>query len=329
VIDRDDVAEEDRHLTHRRGLIALAIGAAVAPLAGFPAAAASSAPQPLPVEEIAPGVYVHHGVHELLSESNAGAIANVGFVVGETSVAVVDSGGSPVEGARLLAAIRKVTPLPVTHVINTHMHPDHVLGNQAFRADGVIFAGHRNLAAALAARTASYIEANARLLGPELGKGLEIVQPTMPVDGETVIDLGGRRLVLTAWPTAHTDNDLTVFDEKTRTLFTGDLLFVEHLPVIDGKLTGWFQVMDRLAQIPAARAVPGHGHTTTEWPGGMADQRRYLETLAADLRAVIARGGTLDEAVAGAGQSERSRWVLFDDFNARNATAGFAELEWE
>ena len=279
--------------------------------------------------EIAPGVFVHRGVHELMAESNAGGIANVGFIVGNDAVAVIDSGGSPAEGARLLAAIRKVTPLPVAFVINTHMHPDHVLGNQAFRPSGAVFAGHRNLAAALAARAERYTEANGRLLGPVLGKGLEIVPPTMPVDDEAVIDLGGRRLVLTAWPTAHTDNDLTVFDETTATLFTGDLLFVEHLPVIDGKLTGWIEVMDRLARRPAARAVPGHGPAAVAWPAALDAQRRYLQTLAADLRDIIARGGTLEEAVATAGRAERDRWLLFDDFNARNATAGFAELEWE
>ncbi len=292
-------------------------------------AEAPVAAEPLAVEAIAPGVYVHHGVHELMSESNAGGIANVGFIVGDRSVAVIDTGGSPAQGARLLAAIRKVTPLPVAYVINTHMHPDHVLGNQMFRDAGTTFIGHHNLPAALAARAGRYVEANGRLLGPEIGKGLEIVPPTMTVDSETVIDLGGRRLVLTAWPTAHTDNDLTVYDEATGTLFAGDLVFVEHLPVVDGKLAGWLAVMDSLAKIPAARAVPGHGPVSVAWPGALDDQRRYLEALAVDLRAIIARGGTLEEAVASAGQSERGRWKLFDDFNPRNATAGFAELEWE
>ena len=289
----------------------------------------AAASEPLPVTEIAPGVFVHLGVQELISESNAGGIANVGFIVGNDAVAVIDSGGSPAEGARLLAAIRKVTPLPVTYVINTHMHPDHVLGNQAFRDTGAVFAGHHHLAAALAARATQYVEANSRLLGPDLGAGLEVVLPTMAVQDETVIDLGGRRLVLTAWPTAHTDNDLTVFDAASGALFTGDLLFVGHLPVVDGKLAGWLQVMDRLAAIPARRVVPGHGPVQTEWPAAMDDQRRYLETLVRDLRAIIARGGTLEEAAAAAAQSERGRWLLFDDFNARNATAGFAELEWE
>lgn len=306
-----------------------ALGFAFALLAPACVAAADAA-EPLPVTQIAPGVFVHHGVHELIGEANAGAIANVGFIVGDTSVAVIDSGGSPTEGARLLAAVRQVTPLPVAYVINTHMHPDHVLGNPAFQGEaGVTFVGHKHLPAALAARAAQYVEANARLLGPVLGAGLKIVPPTMTVEATQTLDLGNRTLTLTAWPTAHTDNDLTVFDDRTGTLFTGDLLFVEHLPVVDGRLLGWLSVMDGLAAIKAARAVPGHGPVATDWPAAMDGQRRYLETLANDLRAIIKRGGDLNEAVKTAAQSERDRWLLFDDFNARNATAGFAELEWE
>ncbi len=236
---------------------------------------------------------------------------------------MIDSGGSPTEGARLLAAVRQVTPLPVAYVINTHMHPIMCWAIRPSRArPGVTFVGHKHLPAALGARAAQYVEANARLLGPVLGAGLKIVPPTMTVEGTQTLDLGNRTLTLTAWPTAHTDNDLTVFDDRTGTLFTGDLLFVEHLPVVDGRLLGWLSVMDGLAAIKAARAVPGHGPVATDWPAAMDGQRRYLETLANDLRAIIKRGGDLNEAVKTAAQSERGRWLLFDDFNARNATAG-------
>ncbi len=290
--------------------------------------AGGAAIAPARVSEVAPGVFVRPGVHALMSEANAGGIANIGFIVGSESVAVIDSGGSLADGAALRAALRQRTTLPIRYVINTHVHPDHILGNAAFRADAPLFVGHRRLPAAMQARGAFYLEANARLLGTA-ALGSEVIAPTLLVEGRMTLDLGGRPLILTAHATAHTDNDLTVLDVASGILWTGDLLFAEHIPVVDGSLKGWLQVMDRLAAVPAKRSVPGHGPVSLAWPEALEPQRGYLEALADDLRAMMAAGDTMREATGKAGAAQRGDWLLFDDFNPRNATAGFAELEWE
>jgi hypothetical protein len=67
----------------------------------------------------------------------------------------------------------------------------------------------------------------------------------------------------------------------------------------------------------------------SEWPVALADQRRYLQTLATDVRALVTSGKSITAATETAAGAERSRWQLFDDFNARNATAAFSEIEWE
>ena len=98
--------------------------------------------------------------------------------------------------------------------------------------------------------------------------------------------------------------------------------------MLDGSLRGWLAAIDELGRLPAQRVVPGHG-AVSEWPAALADERRYLQTLAADVRALIARGKPIKAAADPAAASERSRWQLFDDYNARNATAAFSEIEWE
>lgn len=297
---------------------------------------------------MAKGVYLFQGTHEEANAENHGGIANIGFVVGEASVAVIDSGGSLRQGRRLREAIRRVTDLPIRFVINTHVHPDHVFGNAAFLEDKPLFLGHAKLPRALAVRGQYYLER----LETELGaaaEGTRVVPPLFTVsmpggltdkDAATMapgvgasspfkVDLGGRILRLTAYPTAHTDNDLTALDVRTGTLWTGDLLFRERIPVVDGSLTGWLAVMAELRLVEARLVVPGHGTPTADWPAALDPQESYMRLLRDEVRAIIDDGGTIDQAVASVGSSERKSWLLFDDYNPRNVVTAYTELEWE
>jgi quinoprotein relay system zinc metallohydrolase 2 len=282
----------------------------------------------LPVSEVAPGIFVHSGTMALMTRDNEGAIANVGFIVGDDAVAVIDTGGSFREGEALLAAVRARTSKPIRYVINTHGHPDHVFGNAAFVAEEPSFVGHSKLPQALATRGPHYLDNFGRIMGDELISPVKIIPPTVLVSGTMALDLGSRRLTLRAWPPAHSDNDLTVFDETTKTLFAGDLVFLGHIPVVDGSLRGWLGNLEQLAKIPAARVVPGHG-PVSEWPAALTDERHYLTTLLADVRALNKKGESIRAAADKAAASERPHWELFDDYNARNATAAFSEIEWE
>lgn len=308
-------------MTHGVSILALLVVFATSTLA-------QAQQQELPVSEVAPGIFVHQGQTALMTGENDGATANIGFIIGESAVAVIDTGGSVREGQRLLTAIRARTGKPIRYVIYTHGHPDHVFGGAAFASDGTEFVGHRNLPRALAARGAFYLDAFRRIMGAQSLDGVRMIPPTLLVDGTVELDLGARILTLKSWPAAHSDNDVTVLDERTKTLFAGDLLFIGHIPVLDGSIRGWLAVIDELGALSAQRVIPGHG-PVSEWPGALADQRRYLETLAADVRKLVARGAPITVAADTAAASERPRWQLFDDYNARNATTAFSEIEWE
>ena len=298
------------------------------PLAAALAPCPAGATDPLRLEEVADGVHVYVGPHEEANPLNLGAIGNAGVVVGATSVAVIDTGGSPAFGQRLRASIARLTDRPVAFVITTHAHPDHIFGGVAFDEDGTSFAGHRKLARALAVRSPFYLDAFKRLVGSGF-EGARVIAPSIEVSGETRVDLGDRVLVLTAHRTAHTDNDLTVLDLRTGTLFAGDLVFVDRLPVVDGSLKGWLDVISELRGVPAARVVPGHGPASAAWPEALDAQERYLRTLLRGVRREIAAGGRIETAIERVASEERGRWLAFDENHPRNVTASFTELEWE
>ena len=298
----------------------LAIALLLAPLA--------SIAEPLKMQQVADGIYVHEGAHEDFEEGYHGDIANIGFIVGDEAVAVVDTGGSYLVGKSLLEAIRAVTELPIKYVINTHVHPDHIFGNAAFSSEKPAFVGSTGLAQQMFARQDTYLRSLREQLG-EKAEGSEIVLPTLKVEGEKTLDLGNRIIRLQAWPTAHTDTDLTVFDEKTKTLWTGDLLFSERTPSLDGNIKGWLAAIPELEKIPAATVIPGHGHVSQEPAQAWAKEKTYLETLLADVRSDIKAGNDMNHSMQHAAKSEKDKWVLFDIVNRRNVNILYPELEWE
>lgn len=286
----------------------------------------------LALGELAPGVLVFLGDPVPLEDSADGRIANLGVVIGERSVAVIDSGVSRQQAQQLLVAIRHVTDKPISHVILSHMHPDHALGVSVLAEAGAQIVAHHALSRALGQRGRGYLDAMVRIYGPEAMLATQVVLPDRLIEDRDRIDLGGRWLTLRAAGTAHTDNDLTVLDEATGTLFTGDLVFRQLTPVVDGSLIGWLD-WHRLSPDPAPRRiVPGHGAVAGDWLDAVTSQQALLQALAGATRAEIAEGRALSEAVpriVAALMPLSEGWNAFAAIMARNATAAFKELEWE
>ncbi len=291
---------------------------------------AASPPEPCPtradIAEVASGIFVRAGRAGIVFEDDA--VANVGFVVGERCVAVVDTGGSVAEGRALDCEIRAVTDRPVCFVINTHVHPDHMLGNAAFRRDGVEFIGHAKLPRAMALRGDTYLQRAAKSEGRELDAS-HIVMPDRTVTDTVALDLGGRTLTVRAHRSAHTDHDVSVVDDRTNAAFVGDLTFLEHVPVIDGSINGWIAELDALKLEELAVVVPGHGPPSAGWPAAAEPTAQYLSELRERVRAWISRGGDLASAQVKIEHSRSNEWPLFGFYHQRNVGAAYAELEWE
>jgi quinoprotein relay system zinc metallohydrolase 2 len=285
----------------------------------------------LSVENISDGVYVHQGAHLDIDEGYQGDICNISFVVGSKGVAIIDTGGSLKVGQQLRDAIKKVTDKPILYVINTHVHPDHIFGNAAFSADKPKFVGHDKLEQAMHTRKDGYDKLNKRLLG-DGAKGTGIVPPSKMIKTVETLDLGDRQLKLTAHPNAHTNTDVTVEDSKTQTLFTGDFVFIERTPVIEGDIKGLIAEQELLKTLPFNMLVPGHGPVQKNNADGVKainNAQHYFSVLLADIRASIKKGNSMENAMNTAATSEKGKWLLFDITNRRNVNNIYPALEWE
>ena len=286
--------------------------------------------EPLAVEEVAPGVFVRQGEIALMTAENRGGIAKSG------SLSATRPWRSSIRAAAWRTArrcwrqsargrrCRCATSSTRTAIRITFLATPPLWVKRAWSSSEP--RGCRRRWRATATITSPR---QRRSSARSFRRPSKIVAPTLLVTETLTLDLGSRALQLQAWPTAHTDGDLTVVDSETRTLFAGDLLFIEHIPALDGSITGWLEVMESLAAIEAERAVPGHGPASAPWPDALDPQRRYLTAVATAVRVMIAEGVSISDAPGLAAVDERPHWTLFDDFHARNVTSAFAELEWE
>ena len=290
--------------------------------------ASEPVPAPFEFQEVVDGVFVHLGKHVEFEHPQHDDIANIGFIIGEKCVAVIDTGGSVRIGKLLLDAVRASTELPVCYVINTHVHFDHMLGNLAFAKEDAEFVGHAGLADEVSANRAFFLQNYRDDLGDNPGES-SIIGPTLLVDDVRELDLGNRIITLKAHNVSHSHTDLSVLDEKTQTLWASDLLFMERIPSIDGDLRGWVKLSKQLASSSVKHIVPGHGAVSTNPAKAFENQLRYLEILLQQTRAKIAEGKFMEDIVEEVGTKEKTNWLLHEQHHKRNVTKAFSELEWE
>ena len=281
------------------------------------------------INQVAEGLYVHFGEQNDSNEKNKGDIANIGFIVGSKSIAVIDTGGTPEIGERLLKKIKETSSLPISHIIITHSHPDHFFGTEAFINDKVKIIGHEKLERALITNFEFYKNLQFNLIKEESIKKARLILPnqTVKVGSIETIDIGNREIEIRAWKSGHTDNDLSIFDKQTN-FFWSENIFVNRVPSIRASVKGWKSNLDEILKMDIDTIIPGHGPLKKK-NEAIEPMMNYFDRLIKEVRKFHKTGKTLKDAQNRAAPKNKEKWLLFDFYHSSNVTKTFTELEWE
>ena len=279
--------------------------------------------------EVDEGIYVHFGTQEDSNSVNIGDIANIGFIIGTKSIAVIDAGASVKIGKAMLKKIEETSKLPISHIIITHSHPDHFLGTEALISDNPVIIGHENLNRSLINNFDFYKTLQFNLTKDESLKTTNLILANKFVKkNETLkINLGDRNLIIRAWSSGHTDNDLSIYDETSK-IFWSENIFVDRIPSIRASILGWRKNLSEIQKLDIDKIVPGHGPviTKTEAIAPMID---YLDQLISEIRSFHKNNKSLDYVLKNISQENKQGWLLYDEYHMGNTTKAFTELEWE
>jgi len=323
-------ALDRRQLLSRCACAAFTAGWASAWTRYAEAADAPAVPE-MKAQEAAPGCWYVQGQSALGSPANQNFISNAGFIVTSAGVVVIDALGSPALAERLLAEIRKITPQPVTHVILTHYHADHVYGLQVFAALGARIIAQQSGREYLVSDTARLrLEASRKELAPWIDEQTRLVPATQWINGRTELTVGDTRLVLQPVGPAHTPDDLVVYVPARKVLYAGDLVFRNRIPFVGEADSGhWIQSLDTLLGLGAEVIVPGHGPASTDARKDMQLTRDYLIYLRKTMGAAARDMTPFDEAYQATDWSQWENLPLFGPANRMNAYNTYLLMEHE
>ncbi len=268
------------------------------------------------LESLAPGVYLVRRPDPLREPVEPNAL----FVVNEDDVVVFEGGGAPIVAERTIALIRSVTDKPVSHLVISHWHGDHNLGNQAYRKafPELKIVGHPETVTAMTGPPMAYVERYGPMLTglidewsalaekgelserraallPSLGLMRDelartvITPPDTPVSDRLVLERGARDIHIIHPGRGNTPGDLVLWLPEERILASGDLV-VHPIPYGFGSFpSDWIETLDVLAAFDFRLLVPGHGEVQTD-----DDYIRRLQDLLREVRRQVG-----DSAVKG------------------------------
>lgn len=277
------------------------------------------------VVKVNPRVYALIAPIELPSKSNQGYMANSAMIIGDKGVILVDTGFSNAIGQLLKQTVAGITDKPVTHVINTHDHGDHILGNIAFK-DATIISSAK-CQATMEKSGYEWLGILENLTGLKFPDTKPVVATQTYAEGtRTPLTLQGLDLEIWVPQGSHTANDLMVYLVKDQILIAGDILVKTMLPSFrDAHVKNWIATLEQIGKLPTTTIIPGHGDLMTITEARQLHQD--MQALYAGIEAGYKKGLTDSEIRKTLNLSAWKKRKYFDELMGGNINRTYLEVE--
>jgi glyoxylase-like metal-dependent hydrolase (beta-lactamase superfamily II) len=310
-------------------VVAIGLAAAV-PLAATAAPEYAPVSVDMPAFQVAEHTYYVRGVPGMATE-NEGFISNAGFIVTDDGVVVFDTLGSPSLAVELRRRIAEVTDQPVTRVIVSHYHADHIYGLQVFADEGAEIIAPRGAYEYLESVTAAErLDERRFSLDPWVNDDTRLVRPDLLVEDEYRFSQGGVDFQVNYMGSAHSDGDMTLLVLTDGVLFSGDLIFEGRVPFVgDADSKRWLETLRSLEQSDFVALIPGHGPAARDPKQAVARTAGYLAYLREVMGEAVDNLSDFATAYDNADWSRFERMPAFEAAHRRNAYQVFLSMEAE
>ena len=277
-----------------------------------------------PEEVVGAKTHCFFGHSEVMDERNNGNISNSCFVNMGTSYLVIDSGSTYSYAYQAYAQIKKIKNLPISYVINTHVHDDHWLGNSFYKTTGAKIIG----SSAFKELPLEEVTRMQKRVTPEAYVNTTQTYPTIFVEDKKVLELNGKKIHINSVnQKAHTNSDLYVYIPSKKIVFVGDLVFNDRIPSIrDGNLEGWLDALDEILLLDVDYIVGGHGDMVTRDSVNLTYE--YIKELQEQVSLHVEDGTDIADTVNIVSMDKFKSVKLYDSMHRQNIETAYRMLEW-